>query len=229
MPGGFGVVAPPGRGGPAERAVGELLDGPPGLLQLSRWSCRHFGPCPHWYIQPLNWVLFRVLRTVRCPFLPARALPIETVPGKFCVAALTSRQPRTLPPDRGHIYQKYRMLRSNFANWLTFHNEIQDSVLHIELQVRWTRMDDSELDSTEPLGTVSSAAAPDENFHHESAGGAPGRCSSGGRRAPWSVAGADGAGQQGDEVLGVGAAPAGDQVPAASRVVAGDDGAVPEH
>jgi hypothetical protein len=32
VPGGFGVVAAPGRGGPPERSVGELLDGPSGLL-----------------------------------------------------------------------------------------------------------------------------------------------------------------------------------------------------
>src|SRR6185437_1584639 len=30
--GGFGVVAAPGRGGPAEGAVGQLVDGPAGLL-----------------------------------------------------------------------------------------------------------------------------------------------------------------------------------------------------
>src|SRR5579863_3582065 len=48
-------------------------------------------------------------------------------------------------------------------------------------------------------------------------------------RVPWSGGGAGGAGQQGDEVLGVGAAPAGDRVPAGSRVVAGDDAALPLH
>src|SRR5207245_5113703 len=32
IPGGFGVVAAPGWGGPAERPVGELVDGPAGLL-----------------------------------------------------------------------------------------------------------------------------------------------------------------------------------------------------
>src|SRR6266516_512181 len=32
IPGGFGVIAPPSRGSPAEPAVGELLDLPPGPL-----------------------------------------------------------------------------------------------------------------------------------------------------------------------------------------------------
>src|SRR5712691_6245406 len=40
---------------------------------------------------------------------------------------------------------------------------------------------------------------------------------------------AGGVGQEGDEVLGVGAAPAGDRVPAGSGGVAGEDASGPEH
>ena len=49
--GGFGVLAAPGRGGPAEGAVGELIDGPPGLL-LEPVVVRHFGPPLHRQVRP---------------------------------------------------------------------------------------------------------------------------------------------------------------------------------